>query len=252
MRKVIKPGNLVPSEEVVQIPDAPTPQPLESQEIPISEATPSDPLPELETQDKSRQILESKTLEQVQDVSHKILQSARIEREKILSQAQEEAEKIRTEARQTAYRQVLDEKHGEIERCLSEVDRLMNDLQEQHQSFIKQYEDGLFSLSLDIAEKVLHTAIGEQEELMRSLVKEAVSSVKNVNWISVQVSDRLPGLVEALQKEFANWKELCQVEVSAADLPIGGCVVQTPDGVVDASISVQLGNLKGIFDKSKE
>ncbi len=82
---------------------------------------------------------------------------------------------------------------------------------------------------------------------MVPLVREAVSTVKNADWISVEVSDQLPGLVEKLKQEFAAWKS---IQVSGIGLPVDGCFVNTPDGVVEASASVQLENLKILFEKS--
>lgn len=242
LSKVIKPVHLVTSDEVVQIPDAPLL--LENQEEEeISESNEK----QLVTEEQIRHTIEKNALEKANEMSHKILQSARLDRETLIAQAQEDAKRIRVEAQQSAYQKVLEDKHQQIDECISRVDFLLEDLQKQQQSFLQQYEDGLFSLALEIAEKVVRTSIPQHEELMIPLVREAVSAVKNADWIGVEVSDQLPKLVEALQQEFAAWKS---TQVSAAELPVDGCLVNTPDGVVDASASVQLENLKVLFEKS--
>ncbi len=242
LSKVIKPVHLVTSDEVVQIPDAPLL--LENQEEEeISESNEK----QLVTEEQIRHTIEKNALEKANEMSHKILQSARLERETLIAQAQEDAKRIRVEAQQSAYQKVLEDKHQQIDECISRVDFLLEDLQKQQQNFLQQYEDGLFSLALEIAEKVVRTSIPQHEELMIPLVREAVSAVKNADWIGVEVSDQLPKLVEALQKEFAAWKS---IQISAAELPVDGCLVNTPNGVVDASASVQLENLKVLFEKS--
>lgn len=242
LSKVIKPFHLVSSDEVVQIPDAPLPlQEEQEEQFPESSET------RLVTEEQIRQTIEKNALEKANEVSHKVLQSARQEREKILAQAQEDAKRIRTEAQQSAYQDVLNEKHQQIDECISRVNFLLEDLQKRQQSFLQQYEDGLFSIALEIAEKVVRTSIPQHEELMVPLVREAVSTVKNADWIGVEVSDQLPGLVETLKQELAAWKS---IQVSGAGLPVDGCLVNTPDGVVDASASVQLENLKILFEKS--
>ncbi len=242
LSKVIKPVHLVTSDEVVQIPDAPLL--LENQEEEeISESNEK----QLVTEEQIRHTIEKNALEKANEMSHKILQSARLERETLIAQAQEDAKRIRIEAQQSAYQKVLEEKHQQIDECISRVNLLLEDLQKQQQSFLQQYEDGLFSLALEIAEKVVRTSIPQHEELMVPLVREAVSAVKNADWIGVEISDQLPKLVEALKQEFAAWKS---IQVSAAELPVDGCLVNTPDGVVDASASVQLENLKVLFEKS--
>lgn len=244
MRKIIKPGNVISSDSVVKIPDATPPpivQPPEAQEQ-EQEFTPV-----LKTQ----KILDNSAKNRADELSAKILQRARDEREMILEQARTEAQRIREEARQSAYQQVLEEKHQQISDCLSEVERLMNDLQKQQQNFLKQYEDGIFSLALDIAKKILGATIKEHEELMIPLVKEAVASVKDADWISVEISEKLPHLIEKLKSELAKYQNFERIEVHAAVLPEDGCIIHTPNGIVDASVSVQLENLKAEFEKSR-
>ena len=215
LSRVIKPVHLVASDEVVQIPDAPLP-PAEQQEEEIPESNEQ----QLVTEEQIRHTIEKNALEKANEMSHKILQSARLEREALIAQAQEDTKRIRIEAQQSAYQKVLEEKHQQIDECISRVNLLLEDLQKQQQSFLQQYEDGLFSL---------------------------VSAVKNADWIGVEISDQLPKLVEALKQEFAAWQS---IQVSAVGLPVDGCLVNTPDGVVDASASVQLENLKALFEKS--
>lgn len=242
LSKVIKPVHLVTSDEVVQIPDAPLVLgDQQEEEIPESDER------QFITEEQIRQTIEKNALEKANEMSHKILQSARLERETLIAQAQEDAKRIRVEAQQSAYQKVLEDKHQQIDECISRVNLLLEDLQKQQQSFLQQYEDGLFSLALEIAEKVVRTSIPQNEKLMIPLVREAVSAVKNADWIGVEVSDQLPKLVEALQQEFSAWQS---IQVSAAGLPADGCLVNTPDGVVDASASVQLENLKVLFKKS--
>lgn len=242
LSKVIKPVHLVTSDEVVQIPDAPQLQNgQQEEEIPESSER------QLVTEEQIRQTIERNAVEKANEMSLKILQSARQEREKLIAQAQEDAKRIRMEAQQAAYQKVLEDKHQQIDACISKVNRLLEDLQKQQQSFLQQYEDGLFSLALEIGEKVVRTSIPQHEELMVPLVREAVSTVKNADWISVEVSEQLPGLVETLKQEFAAWQS---IQVSGSGVPPDGCLVSTPNGVVDASASVQLENLRSLFEKS--
>lgn len=242
--KIIKPAKLVASEEVVRIPDAPTVQPVAAEE----------PVPEIITEEvgaKGRSILEEDAAERANDVGRKILQAARAERERMLEQAREEAGQIREQARQEAYQQALGEKRDEIAACLGQTQRLLDELQQEQEEFLLQYEKGLSGLALEIAEKVIGTSIREDTGLMAALVREAVSSVKNADWIGVQVSDRLPGLVEKLQQELSARQDLLHpVEVTASSLPEGSCIIHTPDGIVDASVSVQLDNLRSLFRQS--
>lgn len=253
MPKIIKPVWIVPSKEVVKIPDAaPTPSspapPMLSEQAEEEEACEENAEPALVN---PKDILLEETVERANDVAQKIIQYARAEREELLEQARADAQRIREEAGREAYRQVLEEKEKEIAASLTKVDGLLDDLKQQQSSFLKQYEDGICSLVLDIAKKVLCASIQEHKELMIPLVKEAVNSLKNADWISVQVSERLLDVVGALREEFARCPGYEHVEVTAADIPQDSCIINTPDGMVDASVSVQMENLKTQLEKSR-
>lgn len=240
MLKVIRPGKLVSSGQVVQIPDISPPVQCQA----VEEEIQSEPSPSVE---QSRQILEENSLKQAEEISRKILQSAREERQKILDNAQAEAQRLREQACEEGRSSAREAKRQDIEACLSQLNALMDELQQEQQAFLRQYEDGLSSLALDIAEKIIGNSIREHPNEMLELVQKAVSSVKNVDWISVNVSEKMPALVEQLKKELPSWTDAQHTDVVASDLPVDSCVIHTPNGVVDASVSTQIGNLKSLF-----
>lgn len=267
--KVIKQGGVSPSDEIYQIEDKtppPPPEPKEpkepkegepEEEAEEEEELETEPDPEQfqreleEKEEAARKRIERLTQEakeQAEAMSQKILQSAKSERARMMEQAQADVGRIREEAYRKGREEALSEKRVELEGKLRELDRLMERLSQDQESFLRQYQEGLSALSLEIAQKVLDEAVMADDTLMRPLVRKAVASVKNAEWISVEVSSSLPGLVEGLRKELAGRPDLPRLDVQGSDLPPGGCRVHTPEGMVDASVSTQLGNLKSLFD----
>lgn len=256
--KVIKPGRQIPLDEIYCIPDTGLRPPASGDapqgEEPVEEVLTSapDPLKLLaEKEEAARKRIERMTREareQAEETAQRVLQGAGAERARIIEQAQADAGRLREEARQQAYQDTLRQKTGEITARLAELDRLMEQLRRDQDSFLRQYQEGLFGLSLEIAQKVLDEAVMADGSMMRPLVQKAVSAVKNAEWISVQVSSRLPGLVEELKKELAGRPDLPRIDVEAAELPPDGCIVQTPEGIIDASISTQLSNLSTLTE----
>lgn len=274
--KVIKQGGVSPSEEVYKIedktpppppPPKPAEEPEESEEAKEGEQETEaeeeeeelDPGPDLEKlqreleekEEAARKRIERLTQEakeQAEGMSQKILQSAKSESSRMMEQARADVSRIREEAYRKGREEGLSEKRVEIESRLRELDQLMERLSQEQEAFLRQYQEGLAALSLEIAQKVLDEAVMADDSLMRPLVRKAVSSVKNAEWISVEVSSRLPGLVEGLREELAGRSDLPRLDVQGSDLPPGSCRVHTPEGMVDASISTQLGNLKSLFD----
>ncbi len=262
--KILKPGRLVPSDEVYRIPDD-TPRPPPSGEPGEEEQDPQltpDPVQEEETEEerenrleeerrKRAEFLETQARLKADEAARQILLGANEERERILAEAEIEASGLREEAKRAAYEAVYQEKRQIIESRLGELDRLMEQLQGDQKEFLRQYEEGLSTLALEIAQKLLDESILQHKELMKPLVLKAVSTVKNAEWISVQVSDRLPGLAEELKTELAGRPGFPPVDVLGADVPPGGCMVHTPEGVVDASVTSQLENLKVLFESQR-
>ena len=276
--KVIKQGGVSPSEEVYHIKDKdppvpPKPKPEEEGETKEGEADAETETEEEQKEEKEettggpdleklQKELEAKeeaakkrierltreAKEQAEAMSQKILQSAKSETTRMMEQAQADVGRIREDAYKKGREEGLTEKRVEIEGKLRQLDQLMEQLAAEQESFLRGYQEGLAALSLEIAQKVLDEAVMSDGSLMRPLVKKAVSSVKNAEWISVEVSSKLPGLVEWLKKELAGRPEYPRMDVQGSDLPPGGCRVHTPEGMVDASVSTQLGNLKTLFD----
>lgn len=179
-----------------------------------------------------------------------IVQQATQEKEAILSQAQRDAELLRLQAWQEGIQQGLDEKREEIENCITEVCMQVASLCADHEGYMQEYEHELKGFAVDIAEKVLTIKIGADSLILEKLVAQAVRSVRGADWISVEVSDKLPELVEHLERELAH-KDFgsTRVEVAGVDLPPGDVVLQTSEGVVDASVSTQLRSLREMFQE---
>ena len=256
--KIIKSAELVSSEDVVLVPgDNSTDSKNSRLSDSTLEETMDGQMPELSEdedskKEKSEEILEKVQEEKTQEVSRKILQNAREEREKILSSAKSEADSIRQEAYKDAYTDVMREKSKEITSLLEELKSLMSTLSGQQQEFFDEYEKGLTELSVDIAEKVVKASVAQNSALMSTLVKDAVSAVRNADWISIEVSSRLPQLAEQLRSELSAESGFPQAtEIISKDVPEGTCVIRTPNGIVDASVSQQFQNLNTILEAEK-
>lgn len=252
--KIIKSPGLLNSEDVVIIPDDKIAHENESgYKEELSEQADGSFSDQGDAQEeKSKDALQKAQEEKSKELSKKILQNAREEREKILQSARSEADSIREEAYRDAYSDVAKEKTAEINSLLDELKSLMSTLSRQQQEFFQEYEKGITELSVDIAQKVVKASVAQNVNLMTELVNEAVSAVRNADWISIEVSSRLPTLAEQLRNELSLKAGFTQAtEVIAKDVPEGTCVIRTPSGVVDASISQQFQNLNTILESEK-
>lgn len=256
MPKVIKPHRVVRLEDVIQIPDCDPRLPPEEELDPEldldlpegedqAEAQETDPPAEEAAQAAQRAAQQA--AQQAEELSRRMVATARMEREKLLQEARAQVEQIKREAWETAYQESRTAYSGQVEAALADADRALGEMQARQEQYFAEYERELKYTALDIAAKVLHRTLAENSTELADLVREAVASVKNVEWIQVEVSDRLVTLIHQLRKEYAAQDK--QVEIVPRPLAPDSCLVHTDQGVVDASVPQQLDNLRQLFEK---
>lgn len=254
--RVYKPGSFGQSEEAVLIPDIELPPQFDPTGAPEARGVQRDEVSEgllrrarQQADDLSAQIMARTNAE-----CAKIREQALAEAEQIKEDARKEGVAIREQAKQAGHQDGIVEKAEEIAGCMGEVLTCLDQLLEEHQRYEERYEKEIASFAIDIAEKVLLDEINRDSLCLRNLARQAVRGIRNVDWISVEVSSALPDLVAKLETELAKVGRREEgeprVEVTGADLPPGGCIIQTPEGIVDASLATQLRNLREMFLES--
>jgi len=158
-----------------------------------------------------------------------------------------ELEELSASVAEKAYYDALNKKKGELRECISSVQILTDELMCKHNEYIEQYTSELKYMAIDIAEKMMFEKISEDDAVLRRLVLQSVNSVKNYEWLSVELSERLVGLVDYIKKEL----EKPEYKGKAHVFPIAGtgdvCRVTTDEGTIVSSIGVQTDNLRKAF-----
>ena len=187
-----------------------------------------------------------------EELSRRILKMAGDEAARITQAAQEKAEALRTAAQQEGYRDARAEMAQAIAGRIEQVDRTLAQMARRQEAFFADYSKQLESLAVNVAEKILADTIEADPKRMAKLVMQAIGSVKTEDWVTVEVSEQLPELVEYLQSEYAETLSRRQIEFSPEDLPKDACIIQTAAGITDASIATQLGNLRELIQSETE
>lgn len=185
-----------------------------------------------------------KKKEELEELSERILKSANEQSAQILEAAREKAAALCEEARQEGYSEALRQTGEELGKALDGVHALMEELSSRQQKYFEEYGEQLEDLAITVAEKLLFHTVAADPAQMADLVMQAVQSVKTEDWVTVEISEQMSGLVERIQQQYAAYLSRRPVEFSQKELPKDSCVVQTPSGITDASITTQLGNLR--------
>jgi flagellar assembly protein FliH len=117
----------------------------------------------------------------------------------------------------------------------------------EKQKIIAKYEAELTGLSIDIAEKIIRNEIDTKDNVVAGIIRSVISDYRNVEWIKVYISDKDDVIAVQADKDLINdLKEISKdvkIEV-LAKLEKGSAIVETEDGIVEASIDTQLNNLR--------
>lgn len=130
---------------------------------------------------------------------------------------------------------------------INELTEMIKEIENEKQKIIDKYEKDLTKLALDIAEKIIKQKISEKDNIISNIIKSVIKDYRNIEWIKVYISAKDD--VIAIQADKNLISELNKIANDVKieileDLNEGSVIVETPDGIVDSSITIQLKNLK--------
>jgi flagellar assembly protein FliH len=190
-----------------------------------------------------------------------LLVKAKEDAKKIIDDATQLAEKIETETRATiddeknaALNQARDdgrnegyaEGKAEVDRLIDRTHTVLERAQDKRGEILVQTEEEVIRLVLLMVRKVVKVISESQREVVVSNVIEALKKVKDRGNIIIRVNIEDVKLTTEHTKEFIQQlegvKSIQVAEDSSVDL--GGCVIETDFGEIDARISSQLAELE--------
>lgn len=124
---------------------------------------------------------------------------------------------------------------------------MIEKIENEKQKIIARYEKELTDLSIDIAEKIIRNEIDAKDNVVAGIIRSVISDYRNVEWIKIYISDKDDAIAIQADKELINaLKKISKdikIEVSGK-LCKGSAIIETEDGIVEASIDTQLKNLR--------
>lgn len=258
MRKVFKPENIFKSDRAVKIPDVefiPEPIKTDGEETEEKQVLTEEVYEEIKTKMRDelagelgrkklsaaheRDVMMNKAKKEAQ----KILDDANVSRRQILDDASASAETIKQNAYNEGLKKGIADKSELLENLAHYISHSIEQMKKDEEEYFKEYEKQLKYVALEMAEKIIYQKIQEDEMTMYTLVKNAVKTVRGADWIKVETSQKLSGYADSLEKELAD--SGIEIELSINEtVPEDTCVINTSEGVVIATISEQLSNMK--------
>ena len=206
-----------------------------------------------------------------------VVQYAQLQAELILKQAREEAEtlveqaranakaeqeQIRAGARDEGYRvgyaegtakameDAARDREATAARLEQEVQTYLEKADMAREEMLLQSREELRDLGLAVAEKVVRVSLRSSRDVVVRMIQAATERLKRQEWVHIYISgcdakgaaQISPALTTALGALSQHVKI-----VPMGDDEGGTCIVETPEEIIDASVSTQMSNIRDIL-----
>lgn len=202
---------------------------------------------------EKKQILEHARIQAKQSAS-KILEDAYAQRDKIMHTAETEAERLRQTAREEGFAEGLERSERFIRESLAGLNEEFENLYQAEKEVFEQLRGDVFSLSYNMTEKILKKKLDEDELTLLELVKSVIKEEADKQDLVVHLPARAFKLAEELEVQLKPIQERtgASIKIKKETMPESDIKIETPEGIVDASIPVQLENLKKFLENYRE
>ncbi len=167
----------------------------------------------------------------------------RIDDRNLVSRAQEEAENIKKSAFDEGYRKGLEQAEADMATFRKDIAVFMNATKD----VFEYVAPDLLEISVDIAKKIIKKEVEtDPQVLMNTIVDVLRTLAKNEPKINIRVK---PQAVQFIKDTLPNITYQYGIEakiniIADPSIEEGGCVFQTNNGIVDASIDTQMEIIK--------
>ena len=167
----------------------------------------------------------------------------RIDDRNLVSRAQEEAENIKKSAFEEGYRKGLEQSAADLENFRSELSNFMN----AKKDVFEYIAPDILEISVDIAKKIIKKEVESDPQVLINTIIDVLKTVsKSEPKINIRVK---PQAVQFIKDTLPNITYQYGIDakiniVSDPSIEDGGCIFQTNNGIVDASIDTQLEIIK--------
>ena len=283
MRNIFK-GFLNPTVKEYELPDTDTIEmgekaPLEEFEEGL-EATVEAPLPEAEEGEEPFQEEETPQepppppppdpeetpVQYAQLQAELILKEAREEAERIVvdarAAAKQEQEQIRAGARDEGYREgyaqgtakavedAVRDREAAAQRLEADVAAFLEKASLARDEMLNQTQAELLDLVIAVAEKVVRVSLKSSSEVIVRMIQTATERMKRQEWVHIYISGcdtkGMAQISPALTLALGALSQHIKV-VPMGDGEDGTCIVETPEEIVDASVSTQMSTIRDLL-----
>ena len=167
----------------------------------------------------------------------------RIDDRNLVSRAQEEAENIKKSAFEEGYRNGINQANADIENLRANMTKFLGATKE----VFEYIAPDILEISIDIAKKIIKKEVESDPQVLINTITDVLKTVsKNEPKINIRVRPQSAQFIkDTLPTVTYQYGIEAKINVIAdPSVEEGGCIFQTANGIVDASIDTQLEIIK--------
>ncbi len=189
----------------------------------------------------------------------------KIEKKKIETIAEQRALELLAEVQEKAYKEAYElglqegtqkafsDTFPELEKKIVDFESFIQTLLKFKKSVADTQERQLIKLVYLMANKISYLKIQEQPEMIRDLIFEVIEKVSSEDEIQIRIHPQhLQFIKESLEKNQKSFEFLKEEKIKWNEDPalsLGGCIVETNYGEIDARIETRIEELWNILDQ---
>ena len=171
----------------------------------------------------------------------------RIDDRNLVSRAQEEAENIKQSAFEEGYRKGLEQAKADIDNFRVNIVKFMGATKE----VFEYIAPDILEISIDIAKKIIKKEVESDPQVLINTITEVLKTIsKNEQRIDIRVRPQNAQFIkDTLPTVTYQYGIEAKINIIAdPSVEEGGCVFQTANGIVDASVDTQLEIIKKVLE----
>lgn len=167
----------------------------------------------------------------------------RIDDRNLISRAQEEADSIRETAAKEGYKAGLEQAESDIVALREKI----ADFVSAKKEVFEYIAPDILEISVDIAQKIIKREVSQNPQIILDSILDVMKTIsKEENRITVKVN---PLQADLVKTELPDYISSMGIEakinvVGDESIAEGGCILNTNNGIVDASLDTQLDIIK--------
>lgn len=184
-----------------------------------------------------------KLLMEAKNEAEAIMAAAKQQKEQLLYDAQTQASKLKEDAYNEGLKKGFEEKKQLLDNLAIYISNSIEEIKKERNSFFTDYEKELKNLAVDICEKVICQKVESDDMVMYGVIKDAVRYVRDTKWVKAEVAKELEGYLMSLEAELKQSGQNVEF-IFAEGVPKDTCILNTSNGMVVATLSEQIKNLR--------